>query len=64
VPLGILEVGLGVTLVLTSGQSGAVSAWLASAWALLGGVVLVSDALVVRRRLIGMTPDSGVRSSP
>jgi uncharacterized membrane protein HdeD (DUF308 family) len=64
VPLGILEVGLGVTLVLTSGQSGAVSAWLASAWALLGGVVLVSDALVVRRRLIGMVPGSGARSFP
>jgi uncharacterized membrane protein HdeD (DUF308 family) len=52
VPLGILELGLGATLVLTSGQSGAVSTWLASAWALLGGVVLVSDALLIRRRLL------------
>lgn len=52
VPLGILEVGLGATLVLTSGQSGSRSTWLASAWALLGGVVLVSDALRIRRRLI------------
>lgn len=62
VPLGILEVGLGATLVLTSGQTGSVSTWLASAWALLGGVVLVSDALVVRRRLIRTVPDAGVRS--
>jgi hypothetical protein len=46
VPLGIVEVGLGATLVLTSGESGSVSTWLASAWALLGGVVLISDALV------------------
>jgi uncharacterized membrane protein HdeD (DUF308 family) len=50
-PLGILEVGLGTTLVLTSGVSGSVSTWLASAWALLGGIVLVTDALAVRRRL-------------
>ena len=52
VPLGILEVGLGTTLVLTSGAGGSLSTWLASAWALLGGIVLVSDALRVRRRLI------------
>jgi uncharacterized membrane protein HdeD (DUF308 family) len=52
VPLGILEVGLGATLVLTSGAGGSVSTWLASAWALLGGVVLVSDALLIRRQLI------------
>ena len=51
VPLGILEVGLGTTLVLTSGVGGSVSTWLASAWALVGGIVLVSDALVIRRRL-------------
>ena len=52
VPLGILEVGLGATLVLTSGDTGSVWTWLASAWAILGGVVLISDALVVRRRLL------------
>lgn len=53
VPLGILEVGLGATLILTSGQSGSRSTWLASAWAILGGVVLVADALRIRRRLTG-----------
>ena len=52
VPLGILEVGLGATLVLTSGQSGSLSTWLASAWALLGGVVLLADALLIRRRML------------
>ena len=51
VPLGMLEVGLGGTLVLTSGQSGSLSTWLASAWALLGGVLL-SDALLIRHRLL------------
>jgi uncharacterized membrane protein HdeD (DUF308 family) len=48
VPLGILEIGLGATLVLASGQTGSLSTWLASTWALLGGVVLVSDALRIR----------------
>jgi len=52
VPLGILEVGLGATLVLTSGVGGSLSTWLASVWAMLGGTVLVSDALLIRRRLI------------
>jgi uncharacterized membrane protein HdeD (DUF308 family) len=52
VPLGILEVGLGATLILTSGQTGSVTTWLASVWALLGGVVLVTDALRIRRTLM------------
>lgn len=52
VPLGILELGLGATLVLTSAHSGSLSTWLASAWALLGGGVLVTDALRIRRRLL------------
>jgi uncharacterized membrane protein HdeD (DUF308 family) len=51
VPLGILELGLGATLLLTSEHSGSLSTWLASAWALLGGGVLVADALAIRRRL-------------
>lgn len=51
VPLGILEVGLGATVIATSAVDGSLSTRLASAWALLGGVVLVTDALRVRRRL-------------
>jgi uncharacterized membrane protein HdeD (DUF308 family) len=58
VPLGILEVGLGATLILTSDQSGSFSTWLASAWAVLGGAVLVSDALLVHRRLTATGPGS------
>jgi uncharacterized membrane protein HdeD (DUF308 family) len=53
VPLGILEVGLGATLIVTSGQGGSLSTWLASAWALLGGTVLIFDALLIRRQLSG-----------
>jgi uncharacterized membrane protein HdeD (DUF308 family) len=58
VPLGILEVGFGATLILTSGQGGSLSTWLASAWALLGGVVLVFDALLIRRQLSRAEPST------
>src|SRR4051812_43088134 len=42
VPLGVLEIGLGTTLILTADRHDSLSTWLASAWALLGGAVLVS----------------------
>jgi uncharacterized membrane protein HdeD (DUF308 family) len=51
VPLGILELGLGLTLLLTSENKSSLSTWLASIWAVLGGFVLVVDALAIRRRL-------------
>ena len=51
VPMGILEVALGATLLLTSGQAGSLGTWLASAWAILGGVVLILDALRIRGRV-------------
>jgi uncharacterized membrane protein HdeD (DUF308 family) len=54
VPLGILELGLGATLVLTSEHSGSLSTWLASVWALVGGTVLLLDALAMRRRLLAI----------
>jgi uncharacterized membrane protein HdeD (DUF308 family) len=52
VPLGIIEIGLGTTLILTADRHDSLSTWLASAWALVGGAVLVSDALRIRRRLL------------
>jgi len=55
VPLGILELGLGATLVLTSEHSGSLSTWLASAWALVGGTVLLLDAFAMRRRLLAVS---------
>ena len=54
VPLGILELGLGATLLLTSDHEGSLSTWLASAWALVGGAVLFFDALAMRRRLLAV----------
>jgi uncharacterized membrane protein HdeD (DUF308 family) len=63
VPLGILELGLGATLVLTSEQSGSLSTWLASARALVGGTVLLLDALAMRRRLLAVPlGEAGQRS--
>jgi hypothetical protein len=40
--------------VLTSEHSGSLSTWLASAWALVGGTVLLLDALAMRRRLLAV----------
>ena len=50
VPPAIMEIGLGMTLILTADRH--VSTWLASAWALLGAGVLVSHAVLMRRRLL------------
>jgi uncharacterized membrane protein HdeD (DUF308 family) len=58
VPLGILEVGLGATLLLTAEDHGSLSTWLASAWAFLSGGVLIADALLLRSRLLALTEDS------
>jgi uncharacterized membrane protein HdeD (DUF308 family) len=57
VPLGIIEIGLGTTLILTADRHDSLSTWLASAWALVGGAVLVSDALRIRRRLLTQPDD-------
>jgi uncharacterized membrane protein HdeD (DUF308 family) len=57
VPLGILEIGLGATLILTADRHDSLATWLASAWALLGGAVLLSDALLMRRRLLARPDD-------
>jgi uncharacterized membrane protein HdeD (DUF308 family) len=63
VPLGILEIGLGTTLILTADRHDSLSAWLASAWALVGGAVLVSDAVLMRRRLLTHPDDPASSSS-
>jgi hypothetical protein len=61
VPLRILELelglGLGTTLILTSDRHDSLSTWLANAWALVGGAVLLSDALLMRRRLLARPDD-------
>ena len=46
----------------TRGHMALVSAWLASAWALLGAAVLVSDAALMRRRVLAR-PDDPAGSS-
>jgi uncharacterized membrane protein HdeD (DUF308 family) len=62
VPLGILEIGLGATLFLATGDTGALPIWLASCWAILGGVVLVSDALAIRQRLLASPEDEAAQT--
>jgi hypothetical protein len=44
-------------MILTADRHGSLSTWLASAWALLGGAVLLSDALLMRRRLLAHSDD-------
>jgi uncharacterized membrane protein HdeD (DUF308 family) len=49
-PLGLLEILLGVTLAVSPLERGRLVYLAASAWALVGGVVLISDALRMRGR--------------
>ena len=62
VPLGILEIGRWTTLIVTADRHDSLSTWLASAWALRGGAVVVSDAVLMRRRLLAQ-PDAPAGSS-
>jgi hypothetical protein len=48
---------------LTADRHDSLSTWLASAWALLGGAVLVSDAVLMRRRLLARPDDPAGSSS-
>jgi len=51
--IGILDVGLGIALVLTEGRSTA-TVIVAGVWALVGGTLLLLDALTLRR--LGTAP--------
>ena len=48
--LGVFEIVLGVLLVLVPLDQGSKAYYVASVWALLGGLILISDALAARRR--------------
>ena len=63
VPMGILEIALGGTLIVTSSNPGSVAFRLASAWALFGGVILILDALRIRRAMPAQRDDAAVAQS-
>jgi uncharacterized membrane protein HdeD (DUF308 family) len=47
--IGALDVGLGLTLILTSDATSTWVRFIAAAWGLLGGTLLLAGALRVRR---------------
>ena len=49
--LGMMEIGLGLLFLLGSLDNSRAAYWAAGIWALTGGVILIGDALLLRRRL-------------
>lgn len=64
VPMGILEVLLGAILLASPVEHGPGVVWLAAAWALIGGVVLVGDGVRLRRRRLPAGPPHQEDRSP
>ncbi len=64
-PLGILEIGLGLDLLLTATDPNSFPTWLAGLWAVLGGSVLIAEALATRQGLLAAPAASdGALSEP
>jgi len=49
--LGMMEIALGLLFLLGSLENSRAAFWAAGIWALTGGVILIGDALLLRRRL-------------
>ena len=49
--LGMMEIALGLLFLLGSLENSRAAYWAAGIWALTGGVILIGDALFLRRRL-------------
>jgi uncharacterized membrane protein HdeD (DUF308 family) len=49
--LGMTEIALGLLFLLGSLENSRAAYWAAGIWALTGGVILIGDALLLRRRL-------------
>jgi uncharacterized membrane protein HdeD (DUF308 family) len=49
--LGMMEIALGLLFLLGSLENSRAAYWAAGIWALTGGVILIGDALLLRRRL-------------
>ena len=53
--LGMMEVALGLLFLVGSVENSRAAYWAAGIWALTGGVILIGDALLLRRRLRSAT---------
>jgi uncharacterized membrane protein HdeD (DUF308 family) len=49
--LGMMEIALGLLLLIGSVENSRAAYWAAGVWALTGGLLLIGDALLLRRRL-------------
>ena len=49
--LGMVEIALGLLFLVGSLENSRAAFWAAGIWALTGGVILIGDALLLRRRL-------------
>ena len=49
--LGMMEIALGLLFLLGTLENSRAAYWAAAIWALAGGVILIGDALLLRRRL-------------
>jgi uncharacterized membrane protein HdeD (DUF308 family) len=49
--LGMMEIALGLLFLLGSRENSRAAYWAAGIWALTGGVILIGDAQLLRRRL-------------
>ncbi len=51
--LGMMEIPLGLLLLVGALENSRAGYWAACIWAITGGVILIGDALLLRRRLVG-----------
>ena len=49
--LGLMEIALGLLFLIGSVENSRAAYWAAGVWALTGGLILIGDALLLRRRL-------------
>jgi uncharacterized membrane protein HdeD (DUF308 family) len=54
--LGMMEIALGLLFLIGSIENSRAAYWAAGVWAITGGVILIGDALLLRRRLRAATP--------
>ena len=60
--LGMMEIPLGLLLLVGSLENSRAGYWAACIWALTGGVILIADALLLRRRLRSQSREHAPRT--
>lgn len=60
--LGMMEIALGLLFLVGSLDNSRAAYWAAGIWALTGGVILIGDAVLLRRRLRSQSPGGAARA--